>query len=83
MPWSVTIEIKQEPDPTLSDLLFGTLWYWCAWDRDGLYRKAIKSGWASTEKQARRRAERAVEKANRIRRYEYTPEGFTPGETGK
>ena len=84
MPREVKIEIRQEIKPSLLDRLFGTMWHWTVSQRDNLSFFRFKSGFARTEKQARRRAEKV---ANRILegtiQYSYNPAGLTSGKTGK
>lgn len=76
---AVTIFITEVPNSGWLDVLLGEAWSWSV-NRDGsMYRAA--SGTASTEKRARKKAERSARQLNRARQsYSYTyPEEKSDG----
>lgn len=85
MPREVKIEIRREIKPSPLDYLLGTVWHWNVTQKEDLLTFwRYKSGFAYTEKQARRRAEKVARTILRgTIRYEYNPAGLTPGNSGK
>ncbi len=86
MPWEVKIRITQEVAPSPLDRLFGFLWFWNVGQSDGpfSYTKILKSGFARTEKAARRKAEKvAARYLEGHVEYTYDPRGLTPPEQGR
>lgn len=78
MPGEVKVTIRREMAPSPADRLLGTVWGWDVCLETGLHAGLATSGWAYTEKGARRMAHRAARQIldNEVIEYTYNPEGL-------
>ncbi len=78
MSGAVKITIKRTVGVDWADRLFGTVWHWDAFKQMGLYAGMAVSGWAYTERGARRKGEKAARRLhdNQHIEYSYDPAGL-------